>query len=193
MDVMAASVAADSGHSIAPYGPSPRAPAARPSPTNSSAVAVQAGDGQPSASFGIRKQLFEAEAKKDELRMQLQSIMTQFHARESWWRTNVMEAKDQVIDGVFRNQQFEFEARQQWEQRLRNVEALVDEASSYCEDQSKALKQRTDTVINLEAQMVSMRSQAVGEVARLSHQVHEESQTITRYRGEAFADRKSVV
>ena len=113
--------------------------------------------------------------------------MTQFQARENRWRTNVMETKNQITAGVFQNHQFELEARQQWEQRLRSVESLVDEASSYCGDQAGALRNKTDSVINLEAQMADMHTQAFGEVARLGQQALEESQATSRYRGEVHA------
>ncbi len=66
-----------------------------------------------------------------------------------------MEKENQVIDGASHKRQFEPEARQQWEQCVWSVESLVDEASSYCYDQSTSLRARTDTVIKLEARIAS--------------------------------------
>ena len=145
----AASAAPHSGQQVAPYGPVPRGSPLRLGPTDALAAVAPLSEGQPSAAFGARRQLFEAQAQKDELRMQLQSIKTQFQARENWWRTNVLQSRNEVVDGVFQNHQLEQEARQQWEQRLRSVESLVDEASSYCNDQSRALHDRSELVIQL--------------------------------------------
>ncbi len=135
---------------------------------------------RPSAALAARKQLFEAEAQKDELHIQLASITSQFQARENWWRTSVMEMKNQAIDGVLRSHQFEFEARQQWEQRLRSVESSVDEASTYCENQAYSFRDWTSKVIQLEEHMASTHAQAHSEIARLGQQVNEESEVVSR-------------
>ncbi len=47
---------------------------------------------RPSAAFGAQRQLFEAEAEKDEFRIQFQSMMPQFRAREVWWRAKARSA-----------------------------------------------------------------------------------------------------
>ena len=119
--------------------------------------------------------------------------MTQFRARGNWWRANVMETKNQVIAGVFQNHQFELEARQQWEQRIRSVESLVDEAVAYTSGQAMALHQKTNMVVNLEDQLATMHTKATGEVARLGQQVLEEGQAISRYRGEVYALREAAL
>ena len=147
---------------------------------------------EPSAVFGVQRRLYEAEAEQDNLRIQLSSVVSQFRARENWWRVNVTESKNQVIAGVFQNHQFELEARQQWEQRLRNVESLVDEAVSYTGDQALALHNRSESVMNLESQLATMHSNASSEVARLSQQVLEENKAIARYRGEVHALRQAA-
>ena len=108
VDAAAASSAAiaDQGTRVSPYGPVPRGTLGRPGPASK-------GEGQPSATFGVQQRLFESEVEKDNLRIQLGSVIAQFRARESWWRLNVTESKDQVIAGIFQNHQFELEARQQ--------------------------------------------------------------------------------
>jgi hypothetical protein len=92
---------------------------------------------------------------------------------------------------VFQNHQFELEARQQWEQRLRNVESLVDEAITYTGDQHSILHARSEQVVALEAQLANVHTTATGEVARLSQRVLEEGQAISRYRGEVYSLREA--
>ena len=160
LDAAAASSAApaDQGLHVSPYGPVLRGSAVRLGPASQ-------GEVQPSAVFGVQRRLLEAEAEKDNLRIQLSSVVAQFRARESWWRLNVTESKNQVIAGVFQNHQFELEARQQWEQRVQSVESLVDEAVSYTSDQASILHSRSEKVINLESQLSAMHAHASGEVA----------------------------
>ncbi len=74
--------------------------------------------------------VYEAEAVQYDLRIQLSSVVAHFRARENWWHDKGTENKNQVIAGIFQKHQFELEARQQWEQRFRKVESLVDEAVS---------------------------------------------------------------
>ena len=182
VDAAAASSAAiaDQGTHVTPYGPIPRGTLGRPGPATK-------GEGQPSATFGVQQRLFESEVEKDNLRIQLGSVVAQFRARESWWRLNVTESKDQVVAGIFQNHQFELEARQQWEHRLRSVESLVDEAVSYTSDQASILHARSEQIIVLEQQMSALHVNATSEVARLSQRVLEEGQAISQYRGEVYA------
>ena len=191
-DAQAASSAAvvDTGLLVLPYGPVPRGQPQRLGPITGGALVV-AGEAQPSAVHGVQRRLFEAEAEKDSLRIQLSSVVAQFRARENWWRLNVTESKNQVIAGVFQNHQFELEARQQWEQRLRNVESLVDEAITYTGDQHSILHARSEQVVALEAQLANVHTTATGEVARLSQRVLEEGQAISRYRGEVYSLREA--
>ena len=192
MDATAASSAAvvDIGLPVLPYGPVPRGQPTRLGPITAGALVI-AGEAQLSAVIGVQRRLFEAEAEKDSLRIQLSSVVAQFRARENWWRLNVTERKNQVIAGVFQNHQFELEARQQWEQRLRNVESLVDEAITYTGDQHSILHARSEQVMTLEAQVANVHTNATGEVARLSQRVLEEGQAISRYRGEVHSLREA--
>ncbi len=91
-----------------------------------------------------------------------------------------METTNQVIAGVFQNHQFEFEARQQWEHRIRSLESLVDEAVAYTSDQAMALHQKINMVVNLEGQLATMHTKATGEVARFGQEMFEEGQAIFR-------------
>ena len=109
MDATAASSVAVADPGMHPV---PRGQPTRLGPITAGAL-VTAGEGQPSAAFRAQRHLFEAEAEKDDLRVQLSSVVSQFRARENWWRVNVTESKNQVIAGVFQNHQFELEARQQ--------------------------------------------------------------------------------
>ena len=192
MDATAASSAAvvNNGLLVLPYGPVPRGQPTSLGQITAGAL-VTTGEAQPSAVIGVQRRLLEAEAEKDSLRIQLSSVVGQFRARENWWRVNVTESKNQVIAGVFQNHQFELEARQQWEQRLRNVESLVDEAISYTGDQHSILHARSEQVMILESQLASMHTNATGEVARLSQTVLEEGQAISRYRGEVYSLREA--
>jgi len=44
-----------------------------------------------------------AQAECDDLRMQLQGVVAQFQARETWWTTNVEAARDTVHGAVLRS------------------------------------------------------------------------------------------
>ena len=193
-DAAAASSAArtDQELHVFPYGPVPRGQPARLGPITGGAPIAVIGEGQPSAAFGVQRRLLEAEAEKDNLRIQCSSVVAQFRARENWWRVNVTESKNEFIAGIFQNHQFELEARRQWEQRLRNVESLVDEAVSYTGDQALAFHDRSEMVVSLENQLATMHTNASSEVTRLSQRVLEEGQAISRYRGEVFALREAA-
>ncbi len=86
MDAAAASSVAvvDHGMQVLPYGPVPRGQPTRLGPITAGAPNAIAGEGQPSAVFGVQRRLYEAEAEQDNLRIQLSSVVAQFRARENW-------------------------------------------------------------------------------------------------------------